>query len=239
MGDRSAIEALLSSAVLNSSASGAAIETLTAQVDRRAIEPLTAALSDPNVAARAVAVNALDALSWEPDRGVAGAAYWIEKGEVTRCAGLGDVAIQPLVGALGRPDLSEAAAAALVAIGSPVVVPLIAEFERSGEATRREVALTLGRIGDPRAIDCLVGALEHPSLVGRKAPAEALVMIYQAGRLDEQARRRILDRRDQLTTGHADNPSHADDWEDRPNDCGVHTDSSWHQDSGIGVPFAI
>jgi HEAT repeat protein len=239
MGDRQAVECLLSTSVLISSASGAAVETLTGFLDRRAIEPLAAALSDQNVAVRAIAVKALEALSWEPDRGAAGAAFWMEKGDVGRCASLGEVAFEPLVAALGRPELSEAAATALVGIGSPVVAPLIAGFERSSETTRQSAALVLGRIGDPRAIDCLAGALESPSLVGRKAPAEALVMIYQAGRLDDEARRRILDRREQLTADHEDRQGHADEYEDRPNDCGAHTDSAWHQDSGIGVEFPV
>ena len=59
-----------------------------------------------------------------------------------------------------RNDASAAAARALCAIGAPAVDPLIEALKDRDSHRRRGVASVLGAIGDPRAVEPLIAALE-------------------------------------------------------------------------------
>jgi len=56
-----------------------------------------------------------------------------------------------------RSDMDGAFDAALVEIGAPAVVPLIAALE---DGRNTDIIRVLGRIGDPRAVDALIAALD-------------------------------------------------------------------------------
>jgi HEAT repeat protein len=67
----------------------------------------------------------------------------------------GPRAVQSLCDALGRPDVNQAAAEALVRIGSGAVDALIAALKHSDANARRLAAAALGEIGDKRAAEPL------------------------------------------------------------------------------------
>ena len=88
--------------------------------DARAIEPLIPALLDQDDYMRRAAVEALHRLSWSPDRGETGAAYWVARGEWDKCVQIGAPAVEPLIAALTRNEegwrVRSAAAKGLVGI---------------------------------------------------------------------------------------------------------------------------
>jgi len=175
IGDAQAVEPLIA-ALTNDVGSVriAASEALAQIGDSRAIEPLTANLSFPK-AVRTAAVEALDTLGWTPDSGEAGAGYWIEKGQWTKCVEIGAPAVQPLIRRLGHlePGLADIAAAdALAKIGAPAVEPLIDALNYPDR--RMRAADALGGIGDPRAVEPLIAALKYESSSVRANAAEAL-----------------------------------------------------------------
>jgi HEAT repeat protein len=93
--------------------------------DERGVRPLTQALTDSEWSVRFAAARALEKLGWQPDRGRAGACYWIAKGDYAKCVEIGASAIEPLIAALGSSeDLPRARAA-----------KALVEISRSGRLT--------------------------------------------------------------------------------------------------------
>jgi HEAT repeat protein len=125
------------------------------QIGAPAVEPLVAALKDRNENARSAAAGALDRLAWSPGRGEVEATYCVAKREWDKCVEIGAVAVEPLISALGGK-----------VIGDSMV--------------RWRVAESLGRIGDARAVEPLVGALRDQDLGVRRAAASALGQIGTA-----------------------------------------------------------
>jgi HEAT repeat protein len=129
--------------------------------DARAVEPLIAALKDIDSEVCEAAAKAL--------------------GEI------GDVrAIEPLIAAFKDIDCKEAVAEALVLIGdvraaawpgslrkfgAPAVEPLITALKHNKYYVRKGAATLLGNIGDVRAVEPLIAALED---IDRQETAEAL-----------------------------------------------------------------
>ena len=66
--------------------------------DERAVQPLVNALKDEEM--RWLAVEALEAIGWEPTRDESGAIYYATKKEWDKCVVIGAPAVQPLVNAL-------------------------------------------------------------------------------------------------------------------------------------------
>jgi HEAT repeat protein len=118
----------------------AVVEAL-GKIGTPAVGPLSAALKDKNRAVREAVVEALDRLSWQPDRSEAGAMYWIEKRQWDRCADIGSLAVAPLTRALENKD--------------PEV--------------RWAAARALGQIGDAQAAETLIAALKHEAAAFDKA----------------------------------------------------------------------
>ncbi len=160
----------------------AAAKALGQTGDARAVPQLLGALRDPEHSVRRVAAGALDRLGWEPDRGEAGAAYWIAKEEWARCGAIGAPAIGPLTGVLEDPYFSrDAYRAVAVALGqtgdAQAVEPLLDALANFEPPTRAAAAAALGQIGDPRAIGPLVAALATPDPTVREAAARALELL--------------------------------------------------------------
>jgi len=105
--------------------------------DARAVKPLSQVLMDEDKSVRTHAAKVL------VKRGDA----WVAK---------------PLIQALRNDyyDVRENAAEALVKVGKPAVKPLIQALRYKNEHTRSMVAYALGNIGDARAVDHLIKALE-------------------------------------------------------------------------------
>jgi HEAT repeat protein len=128
----------------------------------------------------------------------------------------------------------EAAAETLVKMGGQAVPALISGLRHAESSAT--VAEVLGQIGDPRAVEPLVAALEGGSWAYRKASARALLAIYESGGLDQGSKQKILSRVADITTKHDDGQNHYDGYP--PGYCG-HGDGFEHGDRGIGVPFPV
>lgn len=141
-----------------------------------ASDPLVELLTDRDRSVRAAAAEALDGLGWRPAGENAEAAYFVAKEQWAKC------------------------------VTSAAVEPLLVSFQSDSRAySQLRIADVLGRIGDARAIDPLVAALDYAChaaqdwdevFVGQHAAA-ALVALY--GRLDAEAKARILTQRDLIT----------------------------------------
>jgi HEAT repeat protein len=141
-----------------------AAEALGRSESRRAVEPLIAALNDPDFGVQASAATALgeikdpravqplvDALKHSKD----------EKAVCDALGNLGPIALEPLITALKDKNLSYAAESGLAKIGPPAVEPLMAAFNDKGYDVRFYAIRALGEIKDPRAVDLLIAALKY------------------------------------------------------------------------------
>ncbi len=139
---------------------------------------------------RQAAAEALKRTGWQPDESEVGAAYWVTRRRWDECVEIGAPAVIPLFVSLQHAESSvrEASSDALVRIGKPAVDALISalgEEERwshtdaSSMVLRINAATVLGRIGDPRAMEALIGMFNQVerSLDHKKAAADALAMI--------------------------------------------------------------
>lgn len=122
------------------------------QTDPPSVEPLIAALGDPDESARQDAVRAL-----------------------------GDTAdpraTEPLIAVLGDPveRVRYLAAIALGKIGDRRAAgPLVAMLQAPSDSERRFAAVALGKIGDPEMIEPLSGLLDDPEPVVRNAATASL-----------------------------------------------------------------
>ena len=114
------------------------------RIGASAVEPLAALLAGEGTCeVYEPAAAALDRLGWQPDSATprARAAYWVAKKWLERCVEVGAAALEPLAAALQSTD----------------------------EQVRRRAAEVLGRLGDPRAAELLLGYLRR---VGQWALAD-------------------------------------------------------------------
>jgi len=134
--------------------------------DKKAIEPLVNLLSSDDIDNEQIRrsqayimrniVENLEKLGWEPNTNEAGASYWAVKQRIDKCTQLGSAAVKPLIRLLRF------------------------ECGKEGEIVAHNTfpAIALGEIGDFRAIEPLISALNvHYWQEGRplqKAAAEAL-----------------------------------------------------------------
>lgn len=135
---------------------------------------------------------------------------------------------EPLAAALADPDqeVRQAAFWSLARIGDPRAVEGLIGILRAPAGSRGsyDAVEALGRSGDPRAVEPLIAKLASGDRHLRWDAAEALVAIYQAGKLDEASKARVLAQRDAMTHFHSDY------------DTGCVGDGSHeHTDEGIGV----
>lgn len=161
--------------------------------DKRAVEPLLAALTDENPLVRKLAARTLgilgDKRAFEPlvaalrdkDPTVGGAA-------ANALAALGDKrAFEPLVAALRdkSPDVGGAAASALVDLDDKrAVEPLLAALTDETPSVRELAARTLGRLGEKRAVEPLIAALRDKDSAVGAAAATALGRLSDKRALD-------------------------------------------------------
>jgi hypothetical protein len=174
----------------------------------RAAESLGTALQDKDRYMRLAAFGALEKLDWQPDAGDLRAIYWwSRKRQAAKCA----------------------------AIGRPAVEPLLKLLQDKGFSHRAIVAEALGRIGDARAVQPLLSALEEQQRFLRQCAARALVQMYSSGKLDADHKQATLARRDAIVQPHEDGHRHSDEGSCAEN----HRDSRTNLDTGIGVDFPL
>ena len=98
--------------------------------------------------------------------------------------------------------------------------------------------MTLGRIGDPRAVEPFLDALEDDHWDVRRNAATALVTMYGAGRIDESQRAAIASKRDVLIAPRTHTFEHSDSTDLHSCGMNVHEDASNHHvDEGYQVEF--
>jgi HEAT repeat protein len=109
------------------------------------LEPLLEALPTLSWDVREAAIGILVSGGWEPDRSAAGATYWLLRGRSThevqaaseQCATIGAPAVETLISALREHD------------------------PKASPELRTTAAKALGDIGDPVAVEALIGVLEE------------------------------------------------------------------------------
>jgi HEAT repeat protein len=163
-----------------------AAEALGQSGNSRAVEPLIAALSDPEISVRGSAATALGAIkdprALEPlqiafKTDVKNDNYELANIEAKALGSLGTPALQPLLADLNDKDLEGSAGLGLVTMGAPAVEPLIALFHSPDPYRRQRIADWLGEIKDPRAVDPLIAALNDSDADVRKYAALSLGQI--------------------------------------------------------------
>ena len=98
------------------------------------------------------------------------------------------------------PPNEEYCADALARMGNVAVPILISEFPKRGDMTRKAIAMALGKIGDTRAVECLIGAL------GDSIFDVSYASVISLGKLkDARAISALLEKRASLAHG---NPNH-------------------------------
>ncbi|HQP71453.1 MAG TPA: HEAT repeat domain-containing protein, partial [Methanoculleus sp.] len=125
-----------------------AVEALV-MIGEPAARILPAALTDTHFRVRAGVADALDRLGWSPAGGEETVVYLIAKER------WGDLA----------------------RIGAAAVEPLITILEDRDDSIRRRAAMTLGEIGDPRAVRGLITLLHDDYYSVRREAASALIAI--------------------------------------------------------------
>jgi len=122
-------------------------------------------LSDEGV--RVPASAALEALNWQPTaRDAAAAAFWIERGQWTKCVEIGLPAVAPLLAVLRRGDLGACrqATRALGQIGGEQAVQGLTDLlddPRQDAQMQQEAVRALSQIGGPAAGRALVTAFRQ------------------------------------------------------------------------------
>lgn len=142
-----------------------------------AIDPLIGALKDEDYDVRVGAAETLNALGWSPGPNEEISAwYWSAREDWKQCIAIGAPAVDPLIVVLKERNiwLCSDAVCALSEIGLPAVVPLIEALQNEDRHVRGYAAEALGRIGDPRAIQPLIGVIKERDWETRKQIAEAL-----------------------------------------------------------------
>jgi HEAT repeat protein len=163
--------------------------------DLGAAEALIAVLADSDGNVRRRAVDSLEKIGWQPTQDTTGAYYWAARQDWQACRQVGAAALEPLLAALRVDDW----------------------------VVRQHAAELLGEIGDSRAVETLIAALDDKIAHVRRNAARALVSLYQAGKLDPQSHQQLLAQREMMSQPHVDNQ----------HECGGHTDR------GIGIDFPL
>jgi HEAT repeat protein len=105
-----------------------AIKALGKIGDKRAVISLIEALKDSDLEVRKNAALVLDEIGWESDKSESSAAYWAVKNQWEECIKIGTPAVIPLIAELkdGNSEVRENSAEALVRIGTSAMEPLVA-----------------------------------------------------------------------------------------------------------------
>jgi HEAT repeat protein len=258
IGDSRAVEPLIFAVHKDRYVREAATTAMGKIGDPRAVESLIAVLKTGDMQVRKAAAEALDKIGWLPDEGVNGVVYWIAKKEWDRCVKIGAPSVEPLNNALNDEDsdVRKASVAALGQIGDPRAVgPLIAALKDENWYVRKAAAIALDKIGwlpDEGATGaaywivkeewdrCVkIGAPAVEPLIAsfivslwwvRKAAAEALVGLYQSGRLDSKCQQLILSKREMIERKHEDWVKHA---------CFSDIKPTHHDNMGTGISFPV
>jgi len=148
--------------------------------DKRAVEPLIAALKDNDASVRRSAAEALAELDWQPATDLQQAYYLVASQKWTEAVKLGPPAVEPFLVALKAPTGSrdfavhQAARQAFAEIGPIAVEPAIAALKDKDAGLHYSAVVALGILRDKRAVEPLIAALKHDDRTVRSESATAL-----------------------------------------------------------------
>src|SRR5262249_39240470 len=143
-------------------------------------------LQDASGQVREAAGQALASLGWQPADDNQAALHAVALRDWEKAAGLGTVAVAPLVAALqdANPRFGEAAAEALIRIGAGAVPDLLTALAHAQPAVRSYAARVLGLLGDERAVAALRQTVRDPDSVVRESAVLGLWKIGGAGAVE-------------------------------------------------------
>lgn len=190
IGDESAIEPLLE--VLGDI--GEASDAL-GKLGNKAVDPLIQALENGNIAAVYALGKIGDAKATEPLIRFLHRKNINYEYVVSALVELGQSAVAPLIKALedNKEKVRESAYAALIEIGRPAVDPLIQLLDGDNQCMKYAID-ALGQIGDKRAADALIKAMDNKDEDIGLAAAYALAKIGDTDLLKEIIRKRKKDK---------------------------------------------
>lgn len=207
------------------------VENYLAQVkDREAFESLEKALNHDNPRVRSSCATALGNIGGEKAISLLTTAMQDKTHEVREAAtkALENLSLpeEPSKTAWGSVAIEDWET--LKSMGKAAIEPLITALRDRTMCSRYRAAEILGQIGDPRTAVALLDALNDPMGKVRQASAEALLMFYRSGILDQQTIQRILSSKNDISQPH----------EDKIEKTGSQSDCTEHHiDTGIGIVF--
>ena len=154
--------------------------------DATCLEVLVGALKDLSSAVRRRAAKALDFLGWKPANDSQRVLRLVALGEFLKAAGIGVLAVEPLLGVLQDPQCPNRrnVVEALSQIGDErVLKPLLGALKDLDWQVRVAAVEALGAIRDPRSVEPLNLALKDQDPAVRAAVADALGKLSDNGSL--------------------------------------------------------
>ena len=145
--------------------------------DKRAVEPLIAALKDGDSNVRKAAADSLRTTGWQPANAFQKSCLLFAEQAWGKLAELGKEGVDVLIAGLKDENLRVRGNAAwtLGKIGDKrAVEPLLAALKDKESNVRRATSEALGKIGDKRAVEPLIAALKDEDSNVQRAAAEAL-----------------------------------------------------------------
>jgi HEAT repeat protein len=148
-----------------------------AQKGDQAIDYLLTGLRDQDFSVRLAAAEALERVNWQPGIDENAIYYWIAKDNWKRKipSELQASAVNIFIHHLKKTNpVNENVIEELVKIGKPALASLLVALESGDIIFCKNAAITLGKIGDPRAKEPLINLLSAADEEIRDAAAEAL-----------------------------------------------------------------
>ena len=157
-----------------------AVITLGEMGDERCVEPLVRALRDGDWQVREAAIDALGQVgSPAVEPLLKQLRDWDIRKSVIRALGKikDERVLEPLVNQLRSDEFGLDATDALVTLGEPAIVRLVAALKDKDESIRKQAVIALGRIKSTQALDPLIEMLQDKDWFTRLTAAAALEKI--------------------------------------------------------------
>ncbi len=157
-----------------------AVITLGEMGDERCVEPLVRALRDGDWQVREAAIDSLGQVgSPAVEPLIKQLRDWDIRKSVIRALGRikDERVLEPLVNQLRSDEFGLDATDALVTLGEPAIVRLVAALKDKDESIRKQAVIALGRIKSTQALDPLIEMLQDKDWFTRLTAAAALEKI--------------------------------------------------------------
>jgi HEAT repeat protein len=156
-----------------------ALKSLVSLGEKRAIQPILGLLYNEGKDIRKEAADALAQLGWQPGQDETAAKYYLARNDYEKCAQIGEPAVETLANALrfqDKPEDKIAVVKALGEIGSQKATQSLLDLISNEGNNLVCIAgiVTLGKIGNPIAVEKLSYRLSSSNKQEAAAAAEAL-----------------------------------------------------------------